>query len=63
MTNEQLKTRQDECEALEKKMIEYMLQYDACQKMTIGDVKYIASLARSLAFDAMKVAENKGAFK
>lgn len=51
---EQLKRRQQACQIAHDKMINALINYSPCRTLRIEDVQYIAQLAQTFAFDAMK---------
>lgn len=50
--DDDLKCRQDCAATVEDRMLVVLLQFEPCQKLTVGDVKAIAAYARRIAFDA-----------
>lgn len=47
-----LEVLQSICKEVESEVLKLLLQYEPCQNMIVGDVKYIARLARDKAFQA-----------
>lgn len=45
-----LKQRQQAGEEVERKMLDFLMQFDAARELKVGDVKMIAEQARLLAF-------------
>lgn len=52
--NDDLKTRQQAGEDVEKLMLDFLLQYTPAQELKVADVKAIAFHARSIAFDCFR---------
>lgn len=51
-TNLDLKKKQDACEEVERKMIDFLLQFIPAGELKVCDVKQIAYEARALSFNA-----------
>ena len=51
MTTEKLKQRQEAGEAVEKAMIEFMIQFSPTMELKVVDIVQIASHARRIAFE------------
>lgn len=49
--NERLKQRQAASANVEKRLIEFLMQFQPAQELTIANVKTIALFARNIAFD------------
>ncbi len=47
-----LKLRQTACAGVEAKMMQHLLQFDGIENLKVSYVKWIARVARNLAFDA-----------
>jgi hypothetical protein len=52
MNADKIKARQAACQVVYDKMLERMLHYSPCEKMTVGDLLYFTRCAQNLAFDA-----------
>jgi hypothetical protein len=48
--NEKLKQRQEASANVEKRMVEFLIQFSPAQDLTVADVKTIALFARNISF-------------
>lgn len=46
-----LERRQTAGEKMESEVLDFLLDFNPCRKLTVGDVKTIAAVARRIAFD------------
>jgi hypothetical protein len=53
----QLRAKQAACQVVYKTMIERLVGFSPCGKLTVDDVLYIARTAQTLAFEAMSDVE------
>lgn len=50
--SDELKRRQACVAMVEDRLLTMLIQFEPCHKLTVGDVRMIASYARRVAFDA-----------
>lgn len=53
-----LRKRQEAGQAVEKQMVEFLMQFNPARELKVCDVQFIAGRARRLAFDLFSEADN-----
>jgi hypothetical protein len=57
LPKDNLTTRQNEAENAYRNMLDRLMDFQPCQSMSIADVKAIAEMARTIAFNAVTNAQ------
>lgn len=53
MTKDSLRVKQDAAAQIGERLLQSLLLFDPVDRITVGDVKYIAEIAKTKAFDVI----------